>query len=199
LEDWFCSRPSQSPRHRLEASLAELLGEAGLRSWDLAPAAPSPGSAATAAPPAATAPASTPSAASAGSTGSAATTSATAYNNDGQLHVTVVNVFPVEEMEGGETDVGHFLFAKNEALIGRSIVRLRGIGSGNRGSGCATHQRKTQSSGTQHRQSSSCVFLFRSLLDPWHGRILQYFLRRNGKRAPGESGAQLPGIETANI
>jgi hypothetical protein len=102
-------------------------------------------------------------------------------------------------MEGGETDVGHFLFAKNEALIGRSIVRLRGIGSGNRGSGCATHQRKTQSSGTQHRQSSSCVFLFRSLLDPWHGRILQYFLRRNGKRAPGESGAQLPGIETANI
>jgi hypothetical protein len=26
------------------------------------------------------------------------------------------NVFPIEEMERGETDVGHFLFAKNEAL-----------------------------------------------------------------------------------
>ena len=28
------------------------------------------------------------------------------------------DVFPVEEMEGGETDVGHFLFTENEALIG---------------------------------------------------------------------------------
>ena len=30
-------------------------------------------------------------------------------------------------------NVGHFLFAKNEALIGRDIVRLRDIGSGHRG------------------------------------------------------------------
>jgi hypothetical protein len=33
-------------------------------------------------------------------------------------------------MERGETDVGHFLFAKNEALIGRGIVRLRDLTRG---------------------------------------------------------------------
>jgi hypothetical protein len=47
-----------------------------------------------------------------------AATSATADNNDGQLHVVVANVFLVEQMERGETDVGDFLFAKNGALIG---------------------------------------------------------------------------------
>src|SRR4029078_6800919 len=58
------------------------------------------------------------------------------------------NVFLIEEMERGETDVAHFLFAKNEALIGRGIVRLRDTGSGHRGCGCTTHQRKTKSGGT---------------------------------------------------
>ena len=56
----------------------------------------------------------------------------------GQLH-TAAKVFPIEQMERGETDVGHFLFAKNEAVIGRGIVRLR-TGSGHRGSGCTTYQ-----------------------------------------------------------
>jgi hypothetical protein len=81
-------------------------------------------------------------------------------------------------MERGETDVGHFLFAKNEALIGRGIVRLRDTGSGHRGCGCTTHQRKTQSGGTQHLHGGGfgCAFLLRSLLDPWHGRILRKFL-----------------------
>jgi hypothetical protein len=51
-------------------------------------------------------------------------------------------------MERGETDVGHFLFAKKEALIGRRIVRLRDTGSGHRGCGRITRQRKTQSGGT---------------------------------------------------
>jgi hypothetical protein len=81
-------------------------------------------------------------------------------------------------MERGETDVGHFLFAKNEALIGRGIVGLRDSGSGDRGCGCTTHQRKTQSGGTQHLHGAGfgCAFLLRSLLDPWHGRILRKFL-----------------------
>lgn len=56
----------------------------------------------------------------------------------GYLHA-AANVFPVEEMERGETDVGHFLFPKNEVLIGRGIVRLRDISRGHRGCGCATH------------------------------------------------------------
>jgi hypothetical protein len=34
----------------------------------------------------------------------------------GQLHA-AANVFPVEDVERRETDVEHFLFAKNEALI----------------------------------------------------------------------------------
>jgi hypothetical protein len=96
----------------------------------LAPAAPSPASAAAAATTAATASAATPTAASTASASTA--TSATANNNEGQL-LAAANIFPVEEMERGETDVGHFLFAKHEALIGQGIVRLRDIGSGNRG------------------------------------------------------------------
>src|SRR4029077_8610929 len=80
-------------------------------------------------------------------------------------------------MERGETDVGHFLFAKNEALIGRGIVRLRNSGSGHRGCGCATHQRKTQSGGPQHLHGGGfgCALLLRSLLHSWHGRILRKF------------------------
>jgi hypothetical protein len=52
-------------------------------------------------------------------------------------------------MERGQADIGHFLFAKNEALIWRGIVRLRDTGGGHRGCRCTTHQRKTQSGGTQ--------------------------------------------------
>jgi hypothetical protein len=96
-------------------------------------------------------------------------------------------------VERGETDVGHFLFAKNEALIGRGIVGLRDTGSGHRGCGCTTHQRKTQSGGTQHLHGGGlgCALLLRSLLDPWHGRILRkFFVKTLGKPALGETGAQ---------
>jgi hypothetical protein len=103
-------------------------------------------------------------------------------------------VFPIEEMERGETDVLHFLFAKNEALIGRGIVRLRDISSGHRGSRCTAEQRKTQSGRTQRRHGGGlgCAFLPRSLLDPSHGRILSSFERAcRGKFALGERGAQV--------
>jgi len=56
-------------------------------------------------------------------------------------------VFPVEEVECRETHVGHFLFAKNEALIGWAVQRLRNVGGWKGGCGCASHQRKTQSGG----------------------------------------------------
>jgi hypothetical protein len=72
---------------------------------------------------------------------------AAAATTAGYLHA-AANVFLIEEIERRETDVGHFLFAKNEALmIGRGLVRLR-ISSGDRGCGCVTRQRKTQSGGT---------------------------------------------------
>jgi len=54
-------------------------------------------------------------------------------------------VFLVEDVECRKTHVGHFLFAKNEALIGCGVQRLRKVRS--RKSGCASHQRKTQSGG----------------------------------------------------
>jgi hypothetical protein len=52
-------------------------------------------------------------------------------------------VFLVEDVECSKTHVGYFLFAKNEALIGCGAQRLRKVRS--RKSGCASHQRKTQS------------------------------------------------------
>ncbi len=82
-----------------------------VRSWGLAHAAPSPGCAA---------------AADRAATSRAATASAIGY-----LHA-AANVFLIEDVERGETDVGHFL-AKNEALIARGNVRLRDIGGGHRG------------------------------------------------------------------
>jgi hypothetical protein len=42
-------------------------------------------------------------------------------------------VFPIEEMERGQTDVGHFLLANNEALTGPVIAGLRDTASGHRG------------------------------------------------------------------
>jgi hypothetical protein len=43
----------------------------------------------------------------------AAATAASTGELDG-----AADVFPVEQVEGGETDVGHFLLAKDEALVG---------------------------------------------------------------------------------
>jgi hypothetical protein len=87
-----------------------------------------------------------PAAASAAAATTMAATATTA-SAAGQLYG-ATNVFPIEEMERGETDVLHFLFAKNEALIGRGIVRLRDISSAHRGPRCTTEQRKTQSGRT---------------------------------------------------
>jgi uncharacterized protein involved in copper resistance len=91
-----------------------------------APAAMSPASAAAAATSAATASATPPTAAPAA--GAAPTT---ANNNPGYL-LAATGVFPIEQMERRETDVGHFLFTENEALIGQGIVKLGDIGSGYR-------------------------------------------------------------------
>ena len=62
------------------------------------------------------------------------------------LHEAAGVVFPVEEVECRKTDVGHFLFAKNEALIGCGVQRLRNVRGRKGGCGCASHQRKPQSS-----------------------------------------------------
>jgi hypothetical protein len=123
-------------------------------------------------PDAATTAATAPAATSAAATPAAVATTA----SSGFLHA-AANVFLIEDIKRGETDVDHFLFAENEALIGRGIVGLRDTGSGHRGCGCTAHQRKTQSGGTQHFRGGgfSCAFLLRSLLEPWHGRFLRKF------------------------
>jgi hypothetical protein len=71
-------------------------------------------------------------------------------------------------MERSQIDVGHFLFAKNEALIGRDVVGLRDIGSGYGGCGCAPRQRKTRTQ-CHHAGGLGRAPLRRSLIYPWHG------------------------------
>jgi hypothetical protein len=80
------------------------------------------------------------------------------------------NVFLVEEMERGETDVGHFFIAKQEALIGRDVVGSWSSGSRGGGCGCAPRQRKSQSDRAQRRHGGGlCRTPFlRSLVYPWH-------------------------------
>ena len=73
----------------------------------------------------------------------AAATMAAAAASAGHLHAACANIFPVEEIERGEADVGHFLFAEYEAVIGQAIVGLRGIDDGHRRRGGATDQRET--------------------------------------------------------
>jgi hypothetical protein len=47
------------------------------------------------------------------------------------------DIFLIEQMERGETDVGHLLFVKSEALLGPVVVGLRHIGRGRRRCGRA--------------------------------------------------------------
>lgn len=113
----------------------------------------------------------------------AATMTTTTATAAGDLHDTATGVFFVEQIERGETDVGHFLFAEDEALIGRVMVGLRNVGGGHGTCRCAADQRKAEAGCTQHlhRGGFACAFSCRSWLDPWngypwHGRILQEFL-----------------------
>jgi hypothetical protein len=55
------------------------------------------------------------------------------------LHEAGRTVFPVEQVEGRETDVRHFLFAQDEALgVGRGGQSLRNVGGRKGGRGCAS-------------------------------------------------------------
>ena len=48
----------------------------------------------------------------------ATATMAAATASAGELYAAAANVFPIEQIERGEADIGHFLFAEDEALIG---------------------------------------------------------------------------------
>jgi hypothetical protein len=162
------------PRAEMPARRFVRFYRSSARSWNLAYAAPSPARAAAADPAPRAAPAATHSAATA-TAAATATTAASADNNDGELLQVAAIDFLIEEMERGEADVGHFLFAKNEALIGRDVVRLREISRGYRVRRCAPPQRKSQSGSTEYRGGGDfgCARVLRSLLHHWHGRVLR--------------------------
>ena len=162
------------PRAEMPARRFVRFYRSSARSWNLAYAAPSPARAAAADPAPRAAPATTHSAATA-TAAATATTAASADNNDGELLQVAAIDFRIEEMERGEADVGHFLFAKNEALIGRDVVRLREISRGYRVRRCAPPQRKSQSGSTEYRGGGDfgCARVLRSLLHHWHGRVLR--------------------------
>lgn len=146
------------------AQAANAPGQAAAGAANATDAANDPDTAATESAAAASAPAAatmaTGTAAAAAATMAAATTMATATaTTAGHLHA-AANIFSVEQIERGEADVGHLLFAKNEAMIGQALVGLRDIGSWRRRCGCATDQRKTQSGGAQHTNGRgfACAF-----------------------------------------
>ena len=149
-----------------------ILKSSRFRSRNSAPAAPSPGPAAAAATPASAAPAATPGAAT------AATASTASANDNGDL-LRTGDIFLIEQMERGETDVGHLFLAKDEALLGRAVVGLRDIGSRHRRRGCASRQGKPQSGSAQRGRGGGFGLAVpsRSLLHSWHGRFLRYVVR----------------------
>jgi hypothetical protein len=145
--------------------------QAAIRSRNSAPAAPSPTPAAATATSAAAAAAATP----------AAATATTATADPGYL-LSGGAALLVEQMECGEADVGHLLFAENEALPGpgHMAVSLRDIRGRQRRCECRSRQRKPKSSGksgsAQRRRGSGFAraVLSPSLLNPCHVRFLPY-------------------------
>jgi hypothetical protein len=89
---------------------------------------------------AATAATTTAAAATTTSTASATTTASSAAAAARYLHEAAGAVFLVKEVECRKAHVDHFLFTKNEALIGRGVQRLRNVRGRKRGCGCASHQ-----------------------------------------------------------
>lgn len=175
VSEWRNQRPPAQSLALTQAANAP--GQAAAGAADTAHAANDPDPAATESAAASTpgATVTTGTAAAAAASVAATAAMATAAASAGHLHAATANVFPVEEIERSKADVGHFLLAENEAMVGEAIVGLRDIGTRHRRCGCAAHQRKTQSGGTQCADGSGFAraFCCRSLLDPWHDRVLQ--------------------------
>ena len=105
-----------------------------------------------------------------------ATTSATAASaaSARQLHACDGDIFVVEETEGGEADVGKFLFTERDYHAGCEIRPLLDIAGRYGRCRCASRQRKSQSGSSERRYGGSGYsLLFRSLLQARHNRILQ--------------------------
>ncbi|MEK9279257.1 MULTISPECIES: hypothetical protein [unclassified Bradyrhizobium] len=78
------------------------------------------------------------------------------------------------EMEGGETDVGEFFLTERSHVAGREVRPLLHVAGRHGRRRCASSQRKSQAGYSQRRyRRFGHSPLFRSLLRPLHGRILQ--------------------------
>jgi hypothetical protein len=78
-------------------------------------------------------------------------------------------------VEGGETDVGDFFFTEQDALARGEIQFLRGVGSRQRRSSRASHERECQTGSAQRRDCGfdggfGYTLPLRSLFH-WHSRI----------------------------
>lgn len=113
------------------------------------------------------------------SSGAAAATTATASSR-GEEHAARDACMVQEiEMEGGEADVGEFFLTEHGHLAGREIRLVLNITGRHRRRRCASRERKSQAGCAQRRYSGfgylgfGDLLLFRRLLRPLHGRILQ--------------------------
>ncbi|MCC8980574.1 hypothetical protein [Bradyrhizobium acaciae] len=78
------------------------------------------------------------------------------------------------EMEGSEADVGEFFLAECGHLAGREVRPVLNVAGWHDRSRCTSRQRKSQTGYSQRRHRGfGHSLLFRSLLRPLHGRILQ--------------------------
>jgi hypothetical protein len=170
--------PARRPRRRTRrAPAGEFRAIVPCGDWtavrprNSAPAAPSPTPAAAAT---SAAPAAAPTTATAATATAATATTATAAPS--YLLQAGSALLPVEQMERGETDVGHLLIVQNEALFGPVVVRLRDISGGHCRCGCAPRQRKPQSDGTERRRGNGFgrAVLSPSLFPPCHGCFPRY-------------------------
>ena len=112
-------------------------------------------------------------AASATAAATTATAAATTTAAPGHLLRTGSAVLLVEQMEGGETDVGDFFFTEQDALGRREIQFLRRVRRRHRRCRSTSRERECQSGSAQRRDCGFGHTLpLRSLLH-WHSRILQ--------------------------
>jgi hypothetical protein len=166
-----------------------------VRSWDLAIAAPSPGCAAGGreitepegidpAPAAAATSSATDAAAAASASGATSTACAASGASAAAAPATTASprelhaaaeVFTIDEMEGGEADVGKFFFTERHYLARREVRPWLNVRRRYGCCRCASRQRESQSGGSQRRHGGFGYALLRSFLHPLHGRILQKF------------------------
>ena len=118
-------------------------------------------------------------------TPTASAAAATAASAPCQLHA-AAGVLLVEEMEGGQADVSHFLFIERDCLTGSKVGQLLYVGCRHGGRRCASRQRERQPCGSERRHGDfgDSLLPFRSLLRLPHGRTSEHCKKRPSRGKP---------------